>query len=100
MHFRSRVGYVDGLRAIAVLGVVASHSWPWFHYGQRGVDLFFVLSGFSLSYPTLLQLHSEGLANFDVAAFAARRLRAHFAAVLAGDWADIFVGPADACFAY
>lgn len=74
MHFRSRVGYVDGLRAIAVLGVVASHSWPWFHYGQRGVDLFFVLSGFCLSYPTLLQLHSEGLANFDVAAFAARRL--------------------------
>ncbi|MGZ3506257.1 MAG: acyltransferase family protein [Vulcanimicrobiaceae bacterium] len=86
-----RIAYIDGLRAIAVLGVVAYHaakdapgvsqlaapSSPlmlFFRQGCHGVDLFFVLSGFCLAYPTLHALHKKGLATFDVPAFMARRL--------------------------
>lgn len=54
---------IDGLRAIAVLGVVMyhfvgaqaianGHAPPmWANVGARGVDLFFVISGFCLAYP-------------------------------------------------
>jgi len=42
--------------------------------GTHGVDLFFVISGFVLSYPTLAKLHSAGAATFDVAGFFARRV--------------------------
>lgn len=80
-----RIAYVDGLRAIAVLSVVAYHTamivpglpnsphYMWDH-GAHGVDLFFVISGFCLSYPTLVRLHSRGTATFDVARYAARRM--------------------------
>jgi peptidoglycan/LPS O-acetylase OafA/YrhL len=83
-----RLQYIDGLRALAVLSVV------WFHIGvhneqlrhltgaagvllragAHGVDLFFVLSGFCLAYPTLIRLRTEGRASFNVAGFAARRI--------------------------
>jgi peptidoglycan/LPS O-acetylase OafA/YrhL len=81
-----RIHYVDGLRAVAVLGVVADHSAKWdvslgqgalqhfFSEGAHGVDLFFVLSGFCLSYPLLRQLHLRGSAAFDIAGYMARRI--------------------------
>ncbi len=40
----------------------------------HGVDLFFILSGFCLAYPALLRLHLARTAEFDLAAFGARRL--------------------------
>src|SRR6516164_4323804 len=76
-----RIAYIDGLRALAVLLVVAHHigeqyfpAVAAFGLGRHGVDLFFVLSGFCLSYPTLERLARDGSATFDVAEFAKRRL--------------------------
>ncbi len=70
-----RIGYIDGLRAVAVLLVVASHGLGWLPLGQSlGVTLFFVISGFCLSYPTLAKLQSSGNANYDVYSYGARRI--------------------------
>ncbi len=81
-----RIAYVDGLRAIAVLLVVIHHTAKWnddlgqgliqqiCSKGAHGVDLFFVLSGFCLSYPVLRELHARGAAAFDIAGFMARRI--------------------------
>ena len=72
---RHRIAYIDGLRAVAVLAVVASHAYPRIEYGTSfGVDLFFVISGFCLAYPTLRKLHDNGAADFDIARYAAHRL--------------------------
>jgi len=72
---------VDGLRGIACLGVVAHHcylhagryQWPSFEvlghpvvlsrllfYGNAGVELFFVISGFCLAFPLLQRSKKEG----------------------------------------
>lgn len=87
----SRITHIDGLRAVAVLLVILDHSVQRgltsgdsgaftmairrvFAEGAHGVDLFFVLSGFCLSYPILSQLARNGQASFDVAGYLARRL--------------------------
>jgi peptidoglycan/LPS O-acetylase OafA/YrhL len=81
-----RIAYVDGLRAVAVLLVVVHHTAKWNDdlgqgviqqicaKGAHGVDLFFVLSGFCLSYPVLRALHDKGWATFDAAGYMARRV--------------------------
>jgi peptidoglycan/LPS O-acetylase OafA/YrhL len=81
-----RVAHIDGLRAVAVLSVIVFHTakysgisvtGPLAHIvraGSHGVDLFFVLSGFCLSYPMLARLERHKEALFDVAGFASRRI--------------------------
>jgi peptidoglycan/LPS O-acetylase OafA/YrhL len=71
----NRLGHrpaLDGLRAVAVLAVVASHTWPAVvPGGGAGVDLFFVLSGFLITTLLLEEHASAGVVS--LARFYARR---------------------------
>jgi peptidoglycan/LPS O-acetylase OafA/YrhL len=72
-----RSGYrpdIEGLRAVAVLGVVAYHAAvPWFTGGYVGVDVFFVISGFLITGLLLKQIARDG--RFRLRDFYARRAR-------------------------
>lgn len=70
------VAFVDGLRAIAVLGVILYHDSfgsanrpMWANSGARGVDLFFAISGFCLAYPFLQKWRSGSAVTIDVGVF-------------------------------
>src|ERR1700730_3826549 len=70
---------VDGLRAVAVIAVVAFHAFPtYFPGGFIGVDVFFVISGFLISTIILKQLRRS---TFTVATFYRRRIRRIFPAL-------------------
>lgn len=72
---------LQGLRAIAVIVVVLSHSGiSWFKGGFVGVDVFFVLSGFLITGLLLRELQQTR--NIDFLSFYARRLRRLFPALL------------------
>ncbi len=65
---------LNGLRGVAVLGVVAYHlQLGWASGGYLGVDLFFVLSGFLIS--TLLLEEWAGEGRVDLRAFWGRRAK-------------------------
>jgi peptidoglycan/LPS O-acetylase OafA/YrhL len=71
---------VDGLRAIAVLAVVAFHAFPSsVQGGFLGVDIFFVISGYLISTIIVRDLagHSFGFVDF-----YSRRIRRIFPALL------------------
>ena len=71
---------IDGLRAVAVLGVVIYHAFPWvIPGGFIGVDIFFVISGYLIS-GILYKGHREG--NFSFRDFYARRIRRLFPALI------------------
>ena len=58
---RARVPGLDGLRALAVLAVIAYHLWPGaVPGGFLGVDVFFVVSGFLITTLLLRQVAGEG----------------------------------------
>ena len=70
---------IDGLRAVAVLAVVAYHTKAWvLPGGFVGVDVFFVISGFLIS-GIILQRLQKG--TFSIADFYARRIRRIFPAL-------------------
>lgn len=81
-----KIDYMDGLRAIAVLGVLAFHAGAatmdyhgnnFYHLlaeGGHGVDLFFVISGFCLAYPTVKKVTAGGAFSFDKVRYFARRI--------------------------
>ena len=72
---------IDGLRAIAVLGVLLFHAFPGFLPGGFvGVDVFFVISGYLI---TALILQDFGRGGFTVRNFYARRIRRVFPGLLA-----------------
>ena len=71
---------IDGLRALAALSVVASHTVPRIVLGGgAGVDMFFVLSGFLISGIILRALVRD---EFSFATFYARRIRRIFPALI------------------
>ncbi len=71
---------IDGLRAIAVLSVVAYHAFPTVvRGGFIGVDVFFVISGYLIS---AIVFESLARGTFSFGAFYARRIRRIFPALL------------------
>src|SRR5437016_449084 len=68
----ARTPALDGLRAIAILAVVAYHALPRLAPGGFvGVDVFFVLSGYLISRLLLRDAHAEPHLRL----FYARRVR-------------------------
>jgi len=66
---------IDGLRAIAVLVVIAYHvGWQRMRGGFVGVDVFFVISGYLLSSQILSELATS---RFSIASFYDLFLRLH-----------------------
>lgn len=79
-----RLGYrgdIEGLRAIAILLVVAAHAKvSWLAGGFIGVDVFFVLSGYLITGVLLREMEQTGHLGF--ANFYARRFRRLLPALL------------------
>ncbi len=71
---------LDGLRGLALLGVLAFHAEGALPGGYLGVDLFFVLSGFLITRLLLAEL--DRTRRIDLAAFWARRARRLLPALL------------------
>ncbi|QNF13917.1 acyltransferase [Aeromonas jandaei] len=70
---------IDGLRAVAVLSVVAFHAFPaWMKGGFIGVDVFFVISGFLI---TTIIFENLDRGTFSFTEFYARRIRRIFPAL-------------------
>ncbi|MEU3168566.1 acyltransferase [Streptosporangium sp. NPDC006930] len=69
---RAHVGALDGLRGLAVAGVLLFHAGH-LRGGFLGVDLFFVLSGFLITGLLLEELAGRG--RIDLVAFWGRRAR-------------------------
>ncbi|MBM3525291.1 MAG: acyltransferase, partial [Alphaproteobacteria bacterium] len=71
---------VDGLRAVAVLSVLAFHAFPsMVRGGFVGVDVFFVISGFLISGIIFSGLQDD---RFSFSDFYARRIRRIFPALV------------------
>jgi peptidoglycan/LPS O-acetylase OafA/YrhL len=68
-----RIAALDGVRAIAIAPVVASHAFGWPQGGGFGVDVFFVLSGYLIT--TLLIVEREATGRLDMRHFYIRRAR-------------------------
>ena len=74
-------GDIEGLRAIAILLVVAAHARvTWLAGGFVGVDIFFVLSGFLITGLLVREVTESG--RIDFASFYIRRLRRLMPALL------------------
>jgi peptidoglycan/LPS O-acetylase OafA/YrhL len=72
---------LDGIRAVAVLAVIAFHDgYDWARGGYLGVDTFFVLSGFLIT--TLLLLEHRRTGTIGLLEFWGRRLRRLLPALL------------------
>src|SRR3989442_10652423 len=73
---------IDGLRALAVMGVLLYHAGVrWTPGGLLGVDLFFVISGFLITSLLIGELQRSG--RIALAGFYGRRARRLFPALAA-----------------
>lgn len=71
---------IDGLRAIAVLAVIAFHAFPLsVMAGYTGVDVFFVISGFLISTITFSSLEQG---QFSFVEFYGRRIKRIFPSLI------------------
>jgi peptidoglycan/LPS O-acetylase OafA/YrhL len=71
---------IDGLRAVAVLAVVAFHAFPnWLKGGFIGLDIFFVISGYLISTIIFENLYKD---TFSFSEFYTRRIRRIFPALI------------------
>lgn len=71
---------IDGLRAVAVLAVIAFHAFPAvLSGGFIGVDVFFVISGYLI---TGIMLDAAAAGRLSIAGFYGRRIRRIFPALL------------------
>ena len=69
---KSYLPALDGLRAISILAVIGFHgAWPGFSWGARGVDLFFVISGYLIT--SLLIREREKTGSVSLRDFYIRR---------------------------
>src|SRR5271168_4883018 len=81
---------IDGLRALAILGVVAYHlSSDLVPGGFLGVDVFFVISGFLISTIIFKNLTNN---SFSLIEFYAHRIRRIFPALILVIGFSLFVG--------
>lgn len=81
---------IDGLRAIAVLSVVAYHAFPNLLVGGfTGVDVFFVISGYLISTIIFENLEKDTFSFFE---FYARRIKRIFPAVFVVLFASFVFG--------
>src|SRR5258708_31856752 len=71
---------LDGLRGVALLGVLFFHANGLLPGGYLGVDLFFVLSGYLIT--SLLLAEQRGTGRIALSAFWVRRARRLFPALL------------------
>ncbi|WP_341707780.1 acyltransferase [Halopseudomonas sp.] len=72
---------IQGLRAIAILLVLAAHAnLPFLHGGFIGVDVFFVISGYLITGLLVTEINNTGKLNFS--RFYARRLKRLLPALL------------------
>jgi peptidoglycan/LPS O-acetylase OafA/YrhL len=71
---------IDGLRAVAIIGVVLYHAGAaWLPGGFAGVDVFFVISGYLISGIIFRALEQDA---FSFSEFYARRIRRIFPALI------------------
>ena len=81
---------IDGLRAVAVLAVIAYHlQLPVAKGGLLGVTIFFVISGFLITRILITEIESTG--TIDLKNFWIRRIRRLLPAILTMAVALIFV---------
>lgn len=81
---------IDGLRAVAVLGVLAYHAFPKMVTGGfSGVDVFFVISGFLITSIIVKEIAEQ---RFSLATFYARRIKRLFPALILVLAATAFFG--------
>ena len=81
---------IDGLRAIAVLGVLLFHAgFPAFSGGYAGVDVFFVISGYLITRTILAGIDAG---QFSYVGFFVNRVRRLFPALLTTVGVSLLVG--------
>jgi peptidoglycan/LPS O-acetylase OafA/YrhL len=81
---------IDGMRAIAVLGVLLFHAgFPAFSGGYAGVDVFFVISGYLI---TRIILTAIDAGEFSFVGFFVNRVRRLFPALLATVGLSVVLG--------